>query len=84
MSELETVSKDISLGGLLVRSASHVPTGTSVTFELSVHGRQSVRPVHLIGDGMVVRTEKVPADGTYVMAVKCRAPISELQDILRM
>ena len=80
--EIETVSKNLSIGGLLVRSASPVPEHTPVSFVLSVHGRQSVRPVHLHGQGQIVRIESVETEGTFVIAVKCEAPVKQLEEYL--
>ena len=80
--EIETVSKNLSVDGLLVRSLLPVPEHTAVTFVLSVHGSQSLRPVHLMGEGEIVRVENVEAEGTYVMAVKCDAPVAELEEYL--
>lgn len=81
-SEIETVSKDLSVGGLLLRSVRPVPTNTPVTFVLSVHGKHSVRPIHLCGEGEIVRIESDEAEGTYIMAVKCSAPVTHLEEFL--
>ena len=81
-SEIETVSKNVSLGGLLVRSAHSLPEHTEVTFVLSVHGKQSLRPVHLVGEGRIVRVELDDVDGTFVMAVKCDALVTQLEQYL--
>lgn len=82
--EIEAVSKNLSVGGLLVRSALPVPEHTAVTFVLSVHGSQSLRPVHLIGEGEIVRVETVEPEGTFVMAVRCDVPVTELEEYLPM
>ena len=82
--EIEAVSKNLSVGGLLIRSLLPVPEHTTVSFVLSVHGRESLRPVHLRGDGEIVRVENVEAEGAYVMAVKCDAPVKELEEYLPM
>ena len=81
-SEIETVSKNVSIGGLLVRSALPIPEQTSVVFVLSVHAKQSVRPVHLVGEGEIVRLESGEAEGTFVMAVKCNALVTQLEEYL--
>jgi hypothetical protein len=82
--EIETVSQNLSIGGLLVRSASPVPQYTTVSFVLSVHGSHAVRPIHLQGEGQVVRIENGQPDGTFVMAVKCNAPVTQLEEFLPM
>ncbi len=80
--EIEAVSQNVSVGGLLVRSALPIPQHTPVTFILSVHGKQSVRPVHLMGEGEVVRVEGGEAEATFMMAVKCNAPVTQLEEYL--
>ena len=80
--EIDTVSKDLSLGGLLVRSALPVPEHTQVSFVLSVHGSQSLRPVYLVGDGEVVRVETESADVPFAVAIRCNAPVTELEEYL--
>src|SRR5271165_6064963 len=53
IAEIDGVSKNVSIGGLLIRSASPIPPTTAVSFVLSVHGKHAVRPVHLMGEGHV-------------------------------
>jgi hypothetical protein len=80
--EIDTVSKDLSVGGLLVRSALLVPEHTVVSFVLSVHGSQSLRPVHLIGEGEIVRVETTSMDEQFAIAIRCNAPVTELEEYL--
>ena len=80
--EFEAVSKNVSVGGLLVRSTGVIPQNTPVTFILSVHGERAVRPIHLIGEGEVVRVECEEVNATFVMAVKCKAPVTQLEEFL--
>ena len=80
--EIEAVSENVSVGGLLVRSALPIPQHTPVTFVLSVHGKRSVRPVHLVGEGEVVRVEGGDGAATFMMAVKCNAPVTQLEEYL--
>lgn len=80
--EIDTVSKDLSLGGLLVRSTLPIPEHTTVSFVLSVHGNESLRPVHLIGEGAVVRVETATADESFALAIRCNTPVTELEEYL--
>ncbi len=80
--EIDGVSKNISLGGLLVRSASPIPAETAVTFVLSVHAKHALRPVHLMGEGQVIRMEQEEAEEGFAVAVKCNAPFIDLEDYL--
>lgn len=80
--EIDTVSSDLSLGGLLVRSAIPVPQYTTVSFVLGVHGVQSLRPVYLGGEGEVVRVETVVPGSSYAMAIRCNTPVTDLREYL--
>lgn len=80
--EIEGVSKNVSVGGLLVRSTGMIPQNTPVSFILSVHGEQAARPIHLVGEGEVVRVECEEVNATFVMAVKCKAPVTQLEEFL--
>lgn len=80
--EIEAVSKNVSLGGLLVRSVVPIPPHTPVTFILSVHGEESVRPVHLIGKGEVVRLESGEPEASFALALKCTSPVTQLEEFL--
>lgn len=79
--EVEGVSKNISVGGLLVRSTIPIPQHASVSFIISLHGSEAVRPVHVMGEGEVVRV--LEHGGVYLMAVKCNEPVVHLEDFLR-
>ena len=81
---VEGVSKNVSVGGLMVRLPLPIPENTVVTFFLSVHGKQSVRPVHFRGEGEIVRVERGESASTFLMAVKCKTPITHLKEYLPM
>lgn len=78
--EVEGVSKNVSLGGLLVRSAVAVPADTPVTVVLTLHAGKSVRPVHLTSDGRVVRLEATVQDGVFMIAVQCNGPMTHPEE----
>jgi hypothetical protein len=80
--EVEGVSKNVSVGGLLVRSVSPIPPHTSVTFVLSVHGKHALRPVRLFGEGEIVRMEPEEHQTSFVLAVKCISLVKELENYL--
>jgi hypothetical protein len=79
---VEGVSKNVSIGGLLVRSSSMIPQYAPVTFTIHVVGEQTGRPIQLGGEGHVVRVESRAADGTYWIAVQCRTAIIHLEEYL--
>ena len=80
--EIDTVSKDLSVGGLLVRSTLLIPEHTAVSIVLSVHGRESLRPVHLVGEGQIVRVEATATGEPFALAIQCNAPVTELEEYL--
>ena len=80
--EIEAISKNVSVGGLLLRSAQPIPTHSQVTFILSVHGEHAVRPIHLVGEGEIVRVEDEGSGPTFTIAVKCKTPVAQLENYL--
>ena len=76
--EVEAVSRDVSLGGILVRSAAMIPEHTPVTFIISVRGEQSIQPIYLEGEGEVIRVKSSGAD--FMIAVECKTPITRLEE----
>jgi len=81
--EIEGVSKNLSVGGLLVRSTLAIPERTAVSFMICLHASDAVRPVHLMGEGEVVRVASGEHVGVFLVAVRCNAPIVHLEEFLR-
>ena len=79
---IDAVSKNISVGGLMVRSATAIPENTAVTFTLSVHGKGAVRPTRLRGEGHVVRVEPGEKEATFGVAMRCSTPLVQLEEFL--
>src|SRR5262249_46601166 len=78
--ELEAMSRNISIGGLLLETSLQIPQHASVSFRMIVRTPQAARPFQLIGEGRVVRvdpriTEK-PAERMFAIAVECERPIA--------
>jgi len=80
--EVETISRNVSIGGLLLNSAAMIPEHTPVNFILSVLGEQAVHPIYLAGEGKVVRVEHIQIDATFAIAVECETPIMHLEEHL--
>ena len=80
--QIETISQNVSIGGLLVKSPAMIPVHTLVTFIISVQVEQAVHPIYLKGEGKVVRAENSRHAATFVIAVECRAPIMQLKEYL--
>lgn len=75
MVELDAVSRNISVGGLLVETSSMIPQHTSVSFTMTVRDAQVVRPIQFAGEGEVVRVDAMAAERVFAVAVKCKRPI---------
>ena len=83
--DIETVSTNVSVGGLLVRSTVPLIPNTPVAFVLTVHGEQGLRPIHLVGEGEVVRVDPQYMDGaeaSFALAVRCNTPVMQLEKYL--
>lgn len=76
-SQVDTVSENVSIGGLLLASASPIPTGSAVSFVITVTGPSALRPIVLSGGGQVVRVEGSRVRSGYSMAVHCKTPLTQ-------
>ena len=80
--ELETISRDVSIGGLLLRSKDSLPLQTQVGLMMDVQSPRLFRSIRLVSDGEVVRVEPVESDAGYAIAIKCKYPITEMENHL--
>ena len=80
--EMETISKNVSVGGLLVTASDQVPLRTPVSLTMNVIGPRFRRPVRLSGEGEVVRVESLGPGAGFAIAVECKSPIKEIEDHL--
>ena len=78
--EVESISKNVSIGGLLLESTSMIPEHTPVTFIIRIEGERSGRPIYLAGEGQTVRVESVGE--AFAIAVECETVITQLEDYL--
>jgi hypothetical protein len=78
VSELQAMSKNVSLGGLLLEAASTIPRNCPVEFTMIVQGNGLTRTIHLAGDGKVVRTGP-SSNHQFEIAVECTHPITEIE-----
>lgn len=76
---LETISKNVSTGGLLLRAGRKIPLHTSVNLLMQVQGPAFRRQVRLVGEGEVVRVERLEAQTGFAIAIECKRPIAELE-----
>lgn len=80
--ELEGISKNVSLGGMLVKTGDEIPIRTKVVLRMEVVSPRSRRPVRLAGEGEVVRVEALEGGAAYGIAVKCDS-LSEMGGYIR-
>jgi len=82
VSEVDAVSRNVSVGGLLLEAPSPIPPYSSVSFVLILRGRHFSRPIKLAGEGEVVRVEPSCPETGFGIAVKCTNSISQLEGFL--
>jgi hypothetical protein len=47
---------------------------------MDVRGPRLRRPVRLLGEGEVVRVERLEAGAGFAIAIECRRPIAEIEN----
>ncbi|MBZ5704864.1 MAG: PilZ domain-containing protein [Acidobacteriia bacterium] len=82
VSELQAVSQNVSIGGLLLETPSPIPQHCSVNFTMTVQGGQVAHPIELVGEGRVVRIEPRGPGAGFAIAVECNRPISQMENYL--
>ena len=80
--ELQTISRNVSVGGLLLSARDRVPPHTRVNLSIDVRSPWSRRPVRLRGEGEVVRVEVLGPGAGFAIAVECKHSITEMEDRL--
>jgi hypothetical protein len=82
MVELDAVSRNISIGGLLLETSSLIPQHTPVSFIVTAWSAGVVRPIQFVGEGEVVRVDAEPAEQLFAIAVECTRPITRTDEPL--
>jgi PilZ domain len=72
VSELQAVTKDVSIGGLLLETRSPIPQRCPVDFIMTLHGGPVTRPIKVMGEGEVVRVEPHGPGAGFAIAIKCK------------
>jgi len=81
ISEVGAISRDVSIGGLLVESPVQIPTRTAVNFIISLRAR-TLRAVELVGEGRVVRVVDSGAQKEFAVALEYKRPITQIDPYL--
>jgi hypothetical protein len=76
--ELDGLSSNISIGGLLLETSFPIPRHTPVSFIVTVQGVQVVRPIQFVGEGKVVRVDPQATEEVFAIAVECARPITQI------
>jgi len=82
VSEFDAVSRNVSIGGLLLETASEIPLHSPVSFTMTVQGGKVIRPIRLAGEGEVVRVESSRPDAWFAIALECKRPIAQIENYL--
>jgi hypothetical protein len=82
VSKADTVSRNVSVGGLLLEAPLPIPQFSSVSFVLILRSRQFDLPIELAGKGEVVRVEPIGPEAGFGIAVKCTSPMRKLESFL--
>jgi hypothetical protein len=77
--ELEAITTNVSMGGLLLQTSAMIPQHTAVNFIMTV---KTVHPVQLVGEGTVVRVNPADAEALFAVAVECKHPLVDMEDNL--
>src|SRR5262252_10761575 len=80
--DVEAVTKNVSIGGILISSAIVIPLHTPVRFRICIRKDKSSRCIHLAGEGKIVRVERAESKGEVAIAVECDVPITHLEENL--
>ena len=81
--EIETVSENVSIGGVLLKASDQVEPRTPVSLTMDVKGPGSRRPVRLVAKGAVVRVEALGSGAGFAIAVECQQPMIQMKGRLR-
>ena len=77
--EYEGVSKNVSVGGMLIKTSQQLPLHANVTLTMQLSGRKSGRAIRLSADAEVVRVQPLPLEGKYAVGVKYHGPIADIR-----
>jgi hypothetical protein len=80
--ELAGISRNVSIGGMLLRVDDPVPVRTRVSLTMAVQDPRLRRPVRLLGKGEVVRVERLESGAGFAIAIECKRPITEIENHL--
>jgi hypothetical protein len=69
--QVDAMSRNISIRGLLMETSLMIPQNTPVSFILTVEPSELGCPIQFMGVGKVVRVDPKPAEDGFAIAVEC-------------
>jgi len=82
ISELDAVSRNVSIGGMLLETTSKIPEHSPVRFVMTVQESHMLHAIELAGQGEVVRVEDIGVRPGFAIAVECKDPIAQVERYL--
>jgi hypothetical protein len=79
-STLSTISRNISLGGVLVETEAPIPEDCRVVLTMSLKGEPIVHPLRVTAEGKVVRV--VSENPGFAIGIEFNKPISRIEGLL--
>jgi hypothetical protein len=77
--ELQAVTRNVSIDGFLIETASPIPQHCSVDFVMTLQGGLVILPLQVAGRGKVMRIEPHGPSAGFAIAVKCKRTITQVQ-----
>jgi PilZ domain len=75
VSEINAISGNLSVGGVLLETETIIPKDSDVSFVVAVRDIRIAHPTALVGEGKVVRIERI-SDAAFRIAVECTNPMT--------
>jgi hypothetical protein len=81
-SEIQAVSDNLSLGGILFHADSALPQHCHVNFIMTVPDHHIIGPTKIMGEGEVIRVQPHRSGTGFAIAVRCEHPIAAMEGLL--
>ncbi len=80
--EIQAVSTNLSLGGILIHADLALPRDSHVNFVMTVQDHQIIGPTKIAGEGEVIRVHPHHSGKGFAIAVRCEHPLSAMEGFL--
>ncbi len=82
--QLKALTKNVSVGGMLLKAASQLPLRTQVRLTIEVNTPWPGRHFRLHAEGEIVRVEELGKQEGFALAIECKRLIEEIGEHLRI